>query len=99
MAAALQTVDEATGLTRHYDNGLTDPFASSMAKQAMGWSMEVDGHTVTETDLRKEATIKKIAGYLGSTFARQFSENPAEVFESLPVTEQVLIKQVVSGEA
>lgn len=99
MAAALQTVDEATGLDRYYGRGVADPFESSMSKQAMGWSMEVDGHTVTETDLRKEATLKKIAGYLGSTFARQFSESPAEVFESLPVTEQVLIKQVVSGEA
>lgn len=99
MAAALQTVDEATGLDRYYDRGLADPYASSMAKTAMGWSMEVDGHTVTEEDLRKEATIKKISGYLGSTFAQQFSKNPSEIFDSLPVTEQVLIKQIVSGEA
>jgi hypothetical protein len=99
MAAALQTVDQATGLDRYYDNGLADPYASAMSKEAMGWSMEVDGHTVTETDLRKEATIKKISGYMGSVFARQFSESPAEIFESLPVTEQSLIKQIVSGEA
>ncbi|MBW2691037.1 MAG: hypothetical protein JRE57_00205 [Deltaproteobacteria bacterium] len=99
MASALQTFDQATGLTRYYDRGLTDPFASSMSKKADGWSADIDGRTITDEDLRKPATIKKIAGYLGESFARQFSEHPSEVFESLPTPEKVLIKQVISGEA
>jgi hypothetical protein len=99
MASAIQTLDQATGLTRYYDKGLTDPYASTMSKTASGWSAEVDGETVTEEELRKPETLKKIGGYLGETFARQFSENPAEVFESLPSPEKVLIKQIVAGEA
>jgi len=99
MAAALQTFDQATNLTRYYDKGLADPFASTMSKRASAWSADVDGMIITEADLRKEATIKKIGGYLGESFARQFAENPAEIFESLPAPEKALIKQVVSGEA
>jgi hypothetical protein len=99
MAAALQTFDQSTGLNRYYDRGLTDPHASTMDKQAFGWSAEVEGRTITEKDLRKAASSKKLAGYLGETFARQFSEHPTEIFESLPTPEKVLIKQVISGEA
>lgn len=98
-AAALETFDQATGLTKYYDRGLTDPYASTMDKAAEGWSAEVDGEIVTAADLKKVATSKKIAGYLGETFARQFSEHPSEIFESLPTPEKVLIKQIISGEA
>jgi hypothetical protein len=99
MAAALQTFDQSTGLSRYYDRGLTDPYASTMDKVAEGWSAEVEGQTITEDDLRKAASSKKLAGYLGEAFARQFSENPTEIFESLPTPERILIKQVISGEA
>jgi hypothetical protein len=99
MAEALKTFDDSTGLTKYHDRGLTDPYASTMDKVATGWSAEIDGRTILESDLRKVATTKKLAGYLGETFARQFSEHPTEIFESLPTTEKVLIKQVISGEA
>lgn len=99
MASALQTLDQSTGLSRYYDRGLTDPYASTMDKVAMGWSAEVDDRTITEADLRKIASSKKLAGYLGETFARQFSEHPTEIFESLPTPEKILIKQIISGEA
>ena len=99
MASALETFDRSTGLTKYYDRGITDPYASTMDKAAEGWSAEVEGETITEADLRKAATSKKLAGYLGETFARQFSEHPTEIFESLPTPEKVLIKQVISGEA
>ena len=98
-ASALETFDQATGLDRYYDGELADPHSSAMAKTASSWSADIDGQTITEADLRKEATIKKVGQYLGSTFARQFSEHPSEIFESLPMTEKVLIKQVISGEA
>ena len=99
MASALQTFDESTGLDRYYDREIADPYASTMDKNASAWSADIDGQIITEADLRKEATQKKIASYLGETFARQFSEHPSEVFESLPTPEKVLIKQVISGEA
>ena len=99
MAAALQTFDEATGLTRYHDRGLADPYASSMSKASSAWSADIDGRLITEDDLRKEATVKKIAGYLGSGFAKQFLSSPGQIFDSLPTPEQVLIKQIVSGEA
>jgi hypothetical protein len=98
-AAALQAIDAATGLSRYYDRGLSDPYASTMGKVAEGWSDEVDGMTITEADLRKEAVQKKIAGYMGSSFASQFAANPVEIYESLPAPEKALIKQVISGEA
>lgn len=98
-AAALQAIDTATGLDRYYDRGVTDPYASAMGKVATGWSEEVDGATITETDLRKEAVQKKIAGYMGSTFATQFAANPVEVYESLPAPEKALIQQIISNEA
>ncbi len=98
-AKALQTLDDATGLSRYYDRGLTDPFASTMDKHAEGWSKEVDGHILTEADLRKVASSKKLASYLGEAFAGQFAKNPVEIFESLPAPERILIKQVSTGEA
>lgn len=98
-AAALQEIDLATGLNKYYDRGLTDPFASTMGKVAEGWSDEVDGVTITEADLRKEAVLKKIASYMGTSFADQFSKSPVEIFESLPAPEKEVIKQIISGEA
>lgn len=98
MASALQTFDEATGLNRYYDRGIADPYASSMSKQSSAWSADVDGMVITEADLRKEATVKKIAGYLGRNFAQQFTGSPGQIFDSLPDPEKVLIKQIVSGE-
>jgi hypothetical protein len=99
MASALEAFDQSTGLDRYYDRGVTDPYASSMGKTSSAWSADIDGQIITEADLRKVATTKKLAGYLGETFARQFSEHPTEIFESLPSPDKVLIKQVISGEA
>ena len=98
-AEALKTFDKATGLERFYERGLTDPYASTMSKTASGWSAEVDGRTITEPDLRKVAAGTKLASYLGGSFAKDFAKQPVELFESLPTTEKVLIKQLVDGEA
>jgi len=99
MAKALDVFDESTGLKKYYDRGLTDAYASTMDKTATGWSAEVDGHTLTEADLKKVASGGKLKGYLGEAFANQFSKNAMEIFESLPDTEKVLIKQLATGEA
>lgn len=100
MASALDTFDQSTGLSKYYDRAIADPYESTMmAKKATSWSADIDGQIITEEDLRKPATIKKLAGYLGETFARQFSEHPSEIFESLPEPDKILIKQVISGEA
>lgn len=99
MASALQTFDEATGLTRYYDRGLADPYASTMDKVADAWSAEVDGSTLTEADLKKVASNPKLASYLGDSFARQFSGDPVQIFESLPSPEKSLIKQLSEGTA
>ena len=98
-AKALATFDEATGLTRYYDRGVTDPYASVMEKQAMSWSAEVDGQTITADDLRKVASSSKLAGYLGNSFAAQFAKDPTAIFDSLPTPEKVLIQQLVNGQA
>ena len=99
MAQALATFDHATGLSRYYDRGLTDAFASTMDKAASGWSTEIDDETLTEADLRKVASSSRLKSYLGEGFARQFAEHPVETFEALPTSEQVLIKQLAMGEA
>ncbi len=100
-ASALQAFDQATGLNRYYDRSLADPFASTMGlvKSASGWSDDVDGHTITEADLRKLAESPKLASYLGVTFAQQFNQHPVEVYESLPADSKTLVKQIISGEA
>lgn len=99
-AMALQTIDRATGLEKYYGRSLTDPFASTMGKVASGWSDEdAEGNTITEADLRKAASSNKIAGYLGEAFARQFSENPVEIYEALPAPEKDLVRQVIAGGA
>lgn len=99
MAEALSEFDQATGISRYYDKGLTDPYASTMAKAASGWSDEIDGQTITEDHLRKVASSAKLASYLGQSFANQFSKNPVEIFESLPSPEKTLIKQLAFNEA
>lgn len=99
MARALETFDTSTGLNRYYDRGLTDPYASVMDKAGSGWSAEVDGDTITEGDLRKITTSNKIAGYMGREFAAAFAKDPIAIFESLPMPEKHLIKQIVDGGA
>ena len=99
LAKALETFDEATGLDRYHDRGLTDPYASAMNKTALSWSAEVDGQTITAADLSKVASGTKLASYLGKAFTEQFAKNPTEIFESLPAPEKSLIKQVINGEA
>ncbi len=98
-AMALQALDQATGLAKYYDRGLSDPFASTMGKVGSAWSDEVDDHTLTEADLRKVASSAKLASYLGAAFAQQFKDHPVEVFESLPSPDKILIKQIATGEA
>ena len=98
-AVALQTFDRATGLDKHYDRHLTDPYASTMAKTATSWSGDVDGHTLIEADLRKVAESKKLASYLGEPFAAAFAKSPVEIFDSLPAPDKILIKQISTGEA
>lgn len=99
MAQALGTFDHTTGLAKYYDRGLADPFASTMGKVASAWSAEVDGRTLTESDLKKVAGMTRLASYLGEGFARELAAHPVEVFESLPQSEQVLIAQLATGEA
>lgn len=98
MAEALATFDQATNLTRYYDRSLQDAFASTMGKAASGWSAEIDGHTLTEAELRKIASTR-VASYLGEGFARELAAHPVEVFESLPKSEQVLLAQIATGQA
>lgn len=98
-AEALSTFDQAAGLDKYYDRGLADPYTSTMGKVAMAWSEEVDGVLVTEDHLRKVAADPKLGRYLGQAFASQFQKNAAEIFESLPTPQKVLIKQIAFGEA
>lgn len=99
VAKALSKFDEATGISRHYDHALADPYASSVGKVASAWSADVDGRIITEKDLTDDGVQKKLAGYLGSSFAKQMQDDPVAVFESLPAPEKQLVKQVISGEA
>jgi hypothetical protein len=99
MARALKTFDETTGLEKYYDRGLTDAYAATMDKRASGWAAEIDDHTLTESDLKKVAASGKLASYLGAGFASEFAKHPIEIFESLPETEKVLVKQLATGEA
>jgi hypothetical protein len=99
MAQALETFDHATGLARHYDRALADAWASAIEKQASAWSADIDDHTLTESDLKKVATSGRLRSYLGEAFSHEFAKNPVEIFESLPQTEKVLIKQLATGEA
>jgi hypothetical protein len=98
-AHALETFDAATGLDRYYDRGLTDAYSSTMNKAASGWSAEVDGETITEEHLKKAAASPRLKSYLGEAFAISFGKNAATIFESLPMPEKTLIKQIATGEA
>ena len=98
-ASVLKTVDEATGLNRHYDSDVADPYRSTMGKSASGWSVDLDGRTITEGDLKKAAKSQRLAAYLGAGFCKQFEKNPIEIFESLPAPEKDVVAQVISGEA
>lgn len=97
MAEALATFDDATGLTRYHDRGLSDPYASTMGKVASGWSEEVDEREITEADLRKLAASTKVASYYGNSFADSFRKDPISIFESLPAPDKVMLKQMVDG--
>jgi len=99
MAEALQVFDQATGLTRYYDKGLSDPYSSTMGKIAEDWSDEVDGDTITGADLKKVCDSGKLVGYFGQAFCDQFKKNPTEIYDSLPDPEKQVIKQIASGEA
>jgi len=98
-AEALSTFDRTTGLDRYYDRGLQDPYTSIMDKTASSWSADIDGVILTQKDLDKVASGPKLGRYLGQAFASQFKKHAAEIFESLPTPQKVLIKQIAFGEA
>lgn len=98
-AEALATFDNVTGLDRYYGRGLHDPYASIMEKTSMAWSADIDGVTLTHEHLMKVASGTKLGQYLGQSFASQFQKNAAEIFDSLPDPQKVLIKQIAFGEA
>lgn len=98
VAQVLTTFDDATGISRYYDRGLTDPYSSAMAKVAESWSAEVEGNTLTSADLRKVAASPKLASYMGQAFAGQFQKDAEAIFESLPTPEKIVIKKLATGE-
>jgi hypothetical protein len=76
-----------------------DAYAATFGKEASAWSTEVDGHPLTEADLKRALASGKLKSYLGEAFTAAFAKNPVEIFESLPEPEKVVIKQVATGEA
>lgn len=99
MAEALQVFDQATGLTRYYDKGLSDPYSSTMGKAAEDWSEDEDGETVTADDLQRVCNSGQLVGYFGQAFCDQFKQDPVGVYESLPAPEKQVIKQLALGQA
>lgn len=99
-ARALNALDTKTNLRRYYDRGLEDAWSSSLGHEKTGeaWSSEVDGETVTESDLKKAASSPSFRQFFGDAVKTAFEKDPVTIFESLPAPNQAIIAQIARGE-
>ena len=98
MAVALEEFDRANNLDQLWDNGLPDPYHSifGVVKTAE-WSF-VDGNdTVTETRLKRcarECKEQLDDLFEDEDFVKEFSKNPIQIFDSLPLDSKRIIMRV-----
>jgi len=102
LATLLYDFDIKQGLTHLYGKLLPDPYSSvlgtSIEKTAESPNndiTEVGGKEYTRDDLQEymDSSSNKLEETFGEDFNRQFSEDPVNVFRSLPTTH----KQVIAG--
>ena len=90
--ATLGEFDKATGLDRHYDHGVFDPYFSTYgcvikaAQDKENWSW-VDGNSyLTYTVLKNvvKTRVPSLTQTFGADFVKELRADPIGIFESLP---------------
>ena len=98
-AVALETIDRRNQFDRYWDNGMDDPYSTTYGnfpKQAGSQSVEVDGHTIKESQL-KSIPRKTFEATFQTTMADSFFKDPVSIFESMPKPEKRIIANMVKG--
>lgn len=105
LASALYEFDIEQGITHLYNNLIPDPYASvlgtSIEKTAQAGGdevVEVGGREYSNSDLQAyaESSNNRLGEVFGEDFSQQFSEDPLNVFKSLPVTHRQAIAGMIN---
>jgi hypothetical protein len=102
---ALFLFDKKAGLTRYYDNFLSDAFKSTFGNafrktaSRYSWEDEGSGLSINDQELEKTATDKyeKIKSYFGVSVADQLKKHAVSIFESLPQDAKETIIKIARG--
>lgn len=97
MAVALEKFDRAHDLDQLWDNGLPDPYFSIFGVEKVAEYSFVDGNdTVTEERLKRcaKGCKKQLEELFDEDMATEFSKDPVQIFDSLPLDSKRIIMRV-----
>lgn len=102
-AEALAEFDRLNNLNWEWDANIPDPwystFGPSLEKIASdNWRYDSNGTRVSEADLQVLARNghERLCKSFGADFAKEFSKNPKQVFESLPSPNKLILARLAS---
>lgn len=102
----LEYVDEETGLSRHWDGKITDPFLSTfgynkekIASELWSWKSDT-GDMVSADQLKKLAKNGRplVHKHFSSDVTNAFINDPTTIFDSLPDTSKKILCNLANGE-
>jgi len=100
-AQSLYELDALSGIDRMYTTGnIPDPFYTTFAKTASGYTYDKHGMLLTDADLTKAFDNKyvKISEYFGSGLADGLKSDGISAFEALPNDAQEVVARIANGE-
>lgn len=97
-AVALENFDRMTGLDTKWDGSIIDPYQSALGGVKFASTVEINGQSIDENQLKAVAAGDELAEKFGSDFATEFAVDPVTIFQSLPTPEKNLIASFVAQE-
>jgi hypothetical protein len=97
LAVALERFDRAHNLDQMWDNGLADPYFSVFGMEKVAEYSFVDGNdTITEERLKicGRKCKKQIEDLFDEDMADEFSRDPVQIFDSLPLDSKRIMMRV-----
>jgi hypothetical protein len=97
LAVALENFDRQTDLDQMWDNGIPDPYFSVFGKVAEAQYSFVHGNDVINEERLKRCAREckeNIEELFGEDVAEEFSKNPVQIFDSLPLDSKRIIMRI-----
>jgi len=99
LAVTLENFDKQAGLDRLWDNGLPDPYYSIFGVEKRAeYSFTTANDTINETRLKRCAKEckKQVQDLFNEDVAEEFSKDPVQIFDSLPLDQKRIIMRLAS---